>query len=121
MLSGIPVKYLSLLTLVVQNSALILLMRYTRASADEGHLYLASTAVVMSEIVKMISCVFILYFAVESHKRSIQKLVTLLNRELILKWRETAKLALPATLYLIQVSFFFFYFLYSRLYSMSFY
>lgn len=100
----IPIKYLSLLILVVQNSALILVMRYTRANVDEDKLYLASTAVVMSEVIKMVSCVFILYYATEAQKRSFQKLTSLLNRELILKWRETAKLAVPATLYLIQVS-----------------
>lgn len=79
-------------------------MRYTRANVEEDQLYLASTAVVMSEVIKMISCILILHYTTESHKRSLRRLTTLLNRELILNWRETAKLAVPATLYLIQVS-----------------
>ncbi|CAO3612614.1 unnamed protein product [Mucor fragilis] len=100
--NGIPIKYLSLIILVVQNSALILVMRYTRANVEEDKLYLASTAVVMSEVIKSIVCLVVLYLAPESRKRSLKRLTSLLNRELILNWRETAKLAFPAVLYLIQ-------------------
>ncbi|KAL7312383.1 hypothetical protein PS15m_008146 [Mucor circinelloides] len=100
--NGIPIKYLSLIILVVQNSALILVMRYTRANVEEDKLYLASTAVVMSEVIKSIVCLAVLYLAPESRKRSLKRLTSLLNRELILNWRETAKLAFPAALYLIQ-------------------
>ncbi|CAM0135403.1 unnamed protein product [Umbelopsis sp. WA50703] len=99
---GIPLKYLSLLVLVVQNSALILVMRYTRASVPEDQLYLASTAVVMSEVMKALACISLLYFAPPPGKRTLKKLVRNLNRELILQWRETMKLAIPAGLYLIQ-------------------
>lgn len=104
MFSGIPIKYLSLIILVVQNSALILVMRYTRANVEEDKLYLASTAVVMSEFIKSTVCLGVLYLSPEPRKRSIKRLVTLLNRELILNWRESAKLAFPAALYLVQVN-----------------
>ncbi|KAF7732361.1 hypothetical protein EC973_005257 [Apophysomyces ossiformis] len=77
-------------------------MRYTRASAPEDKRYLASTAVVMSEVIKTIVCVAVLYFIPLPHHRSLNRLTTLLHRELILNWRESAKLAIPATLYLIQ-------------------
>ncbi|KAI8646602.1 UDP-galactose transporter [Parasitella parasitica] len=100
--NGIPIKYLSLIILVVQNSALILVMRYTRANVEEDKLYLASTAVVMSEVIKSIVCLIVLYLAPDSRKRSLKRLTSLLNRELILNWRETTKLAFPAGLYLIQ-------------------
>ncbi|KAG2204710.1 hypothetical protein INT47_012006 [Mucor saturninus] len=102
MLSGIPIKYLSLIILVVQNSALILVMRYTRANVEEDKLYLASTAVVMSEVIKSTVCLGVLYLSPESRKRSLKRLFSLLNRELILNWRESAKLAFPAALYLVQ-------------------
>jgi UDP-sugar transporter A1/2/3 len=92
---------------VVQNSALILVMRYTRANVEEDQLYLASTAVVMSEVIKSVVCLVLLYLSVDSRKRSIQRLVSLLNRELILNWRESVKLAFPAVLYLIQVKYIF--------------
>lgn len=78
-------------------------MRYTRASVPEDKLYLASTAVVMSEVLKSIVCLFVLYLNFDTRKRSLSRLVSLLNRELILNWRETLKLAFPAGLYLIQV------------------
>jgi UDP-sugar transporter A1/2/3 len=111
---GIPLKYLSLLVLVVQNSALILVMRYTRASVPEDQLYLASTAVVMSEVMKALACISLLYFAPPPGKRTLKKLVRNLNRELILQWRETMKLAIPAGLYLIQVDILFFLLNYER-------
>ncbi|CAO3678620.1 unnamed protein product [Umbelopsis ramanniana] len=99
---GIPLKYLSLIILVVQNSALILVMRYTRASVPEDQLYLASTAVVMSEVMKALACIGLLFFAPSPGKRTFKRLVRNLNRELIVQWRETLKLSIPAGLYLIQ-------------------
>ncbi|KAG0164760.1 hypothetical protein DFQ28_004106 [Apophysomyces sp. BC1034] len=102
LIGGIPLKYLSLLILVVQNSALILVMRYTRASAPEDKRYLASTAVVMSEFTKTLACMAVLYCIPLPHQRSFKRLTTMLHRELFLNWRESAKLAIPATLYLIQ-------------------
>ncbi|ORZ03036.1 nucleotide-sugar transporter-domain-containing protein [Syncephalastrum racemosum] len=99
---GIPLKYLSLLILVVQNSALILVMRYTRAGVSEDEQYLASTAVVMSEVIKTIACMAVLYCIPLPHRRSFARLISLLHRELFVKWRESAKLAFPAVLYLIQ-------------------
>lgn len=96
-------KNISLVTLVVQNSALILMMRYTRASVPADKLYLASTAVLMSEILKTLVCLCVVYTLLPIHKRSISKLATFLYRELIINWKETFKLGLPAILYLIQV------------------
>ena len=100
---GIPLKYLSLLILVVQNSALILVMRYTRASVPEDEQYLASTAVIMSEVIKTLVCLGVLYSVPPLHRRSISRLGSFLHYELITKWREASKLAFPAILYLIQV------------------
>ncbi|ORX61669.1 nucleotide-sugar transporter [Hesseltinella vesiculosa] len=98
----IPLKYLSLMVLVVQNSALILVMRYTRASVPEDQLYLASTAVVMNELLKCLASIVLLHFSGPVHYRTWHRLTALLHRELIVNWKETAKLAIPATLYLIQ-------------------
>lgn len=78
-------------------------MRYTRASVPEDERYLASTAVVMSEVLKTLVCLVVLYYIPLPHRRSLARLYALLNRELVIKWRETAKLAFPAILYLIQV------------------
>lgn len=94
---------MSLLTLVIQNSALILLMRYTRASVPVDKLYLASTAVLMSEAIKTLVCLVVVYRLLPSHGRSLKKLYTFLYRELVVHWKETIKLAVPAILYLVQV------------------
>ncbi|KAJ4522662.1 hypothetical protein HRR83_001152 [Exophiala dermatitidis] len=51
---GIPTKYVSLCTLVLQNSTLVLVMRYSRILP--GPRYLSSTAVVLSELLKCIIC-----------------------------------------------------------------
>ncbi|KAI7895246.1 UDP-galactose transporter [Mucor mucedo] len=77
-------------------------MRYTRASVPEDKLYLASTAVLMSEVLKTLVCLVVVYTLLPTHKKTIPKLATFLYHELIVNWRETVKLALPAILYLIQ-------------------
>ncbi|KAJ3055474.1 hypothetical protein HDU99_007556, partial [Rhizoclosmatium hyalinum] len=41
---GMPLKYVALLTLVVQNSMLVLIMKYSREGVAKSDLYLASTA-----------------------------------------------------------------------------
>ena len=43
----------ALTTLVLQNSALALVMRYTRVSGMPSGLYISTTAVVMAEIFKL--------------------------------------------------------------------
>ncbi|KAF5357972.1 hypothetical protein D9756_001497 [Leucocoprinus leucothites] len=49
---GIPLKYISLVTLAVQNSALTLIMHYSRVSTPPSRMYSAATAVLMNEILK---------------------------------------------------------------------
>ncbi|CAM9706315.1 unnamed protein product, partial [Hapterophycus canaliculatus] len=44
----------ALTTLVLQNSALALVMRYTRVSGEQADMYIATTAVVMAEILKAV-------------------------------------------------------------------
>ncbi|KAI8388465.1 UDP-galactose transporter [Radiomyces spectabilis] len=77
-------------------------MRYTRASVPEDQRYLASTAVIMSELIKTLVCMIVLYMMPAAHQRSLSRLATLLQREVVVNWRESSKLALPAFLYLIQ-------------------
>ncbi|KAJ6547651.1 nucleotide-sugar transporter-domain-containing protein [Mycena capillaripes] len=49
---GIPLKYLSLVTLAVQNSMLTLIMHYSRVSTAPSRAYSPATAVLMNEILK---------------------------------------------------------------------
>lgn len=78
-------------------------MRYTRASVPADKLYLASTAVLMSEVIKTLVCLVVVYTLLPSNGRSFRRLYNFLYRELIINWKETIKLALPAILYLVQV------------------
>lgn len=56
------IKWTSLGLLVLQNSSLFLVTRYTRApSTNEGHrMYLASVVVLVVELVKMLTCLLLL-------------------------------------------------------------
>ncbi|KAF8636709.1 hypothetical protein AX17_003512 [Amanita inopinata Kibby_2008] len=49
---GVPLKYISLVTLAVQNSALTIIMHYSRISTPPSRTYSAATAVLMNEILK---------------------------------------------------------------------
>lgn len=97
------VKYLVLLLLIVQNSALNLVMRYTRASVPSDQQYLASTAVFMNECVKLVVCFGALYTM--TCRRSFSRLVKLLHHEFITQWPFAVKTAVPAIIYLIQVTY----------------
>ena len=54
-------RYLSLMVLVIQNTVLILLMRASRSRTDgqTGSLYIASTVVVLIELVKIATCLLL--------------------------------------------------------------
>ncbi|KAK9317581.1 nucleotide-sugar transporter-domain-containing protein [Lipomyces starkeyi] len=91
----IPLKYISLVTLTFQNSALILIMHYSRVMPgyDSNSRYLASTAVLLNEIIKLGAC-----SAVAVYDRGLQR-----------AWKEVFsndcwKLAIPACLYTVQNS-----------------
>lgn len=50
-------KYLSLSVLVFQTTSLVLTMRYSRTLQEDGPRYLASSAVVLAELLKILTCV----------------------------------------------------------------
>jgi UDP-sugar transporter A1/2/3 len=56
------IKYLSLILLILQTTGVVLVMRYSRTSSDSKDRYLSSTAVVVSEIMKIISCILLLWY-----------------------------------------------------------
>lgn len=62
------VKYMSLILLILQTSSLVLVMRYSRTAEltnENGKKitrYLSSTAVVCAEIMKLITCIVIIWF-----------------------------------------------------------
>ncbi|KAH9946125.1 nucleotide-sugar transporter-domain-containing protein [Epithele typhae] len=49
---GLPLKYVSLVTLAVQNALLALIMHYSRVSTAPQHTYSAASAVLLTELLK---------------------------------------------------------------------
>lgn len=58
-MASIRLKYLSLGVLVLQTTSLVLTMRYSRTLQGEGPRYLASSAVVLAEVLKILACVLL--------------------------------------------------------------
>lgn len=54
-------KYISLIVLIVQTTALVLILRYSRTMKVEGPRYLSSTAIVTAEIIKIVTCLFVIF------------------------------------------------------------
>uniref|UniRef100_A0A3B4TP98 Solute carrier family 35 member A3a n=1 Tax=Seriola dumerili TaxID=41447 RepID=A0A3B4TP98_SERDU len=94
-------KYLSLGVLVFQTTSLVLTMRYSRTLQAEGPRYLASSAVVVAEVMKILTCV-LLVFKEHSECYSMRALNSVLRQEIAHKPMETLKLAIPSGIYTLQ-------------------
>eukprot|EP00941_MAST-03F_sp_MAST-3F-sp1_P000235 g235.t1 len=79
--------------LIFQNTANVLLMRYTQMPGQEK--YISTTAVVMSEIVKVMTCVIVIFLTEKD------PLVQMYD-EIVKKWRMTLLVGVPAFIYTIQ-------------------
>ncbi|XP_034742935.1 solute carrier family 35 member A3b [Etheostoma cragini] len=88
-------KYLSLWVLVLQTTSLVLTMRYSRTLKEDGPRYLASSAVVSAEVLKIFTCTLLVFI---ENNFSVQ----LLKEEIVNKPMETMKLAIPAVIYTLQ-------------------
>ena len=88
-------RFLSLICLVVQNSSLVLLMRYSRTIP--GPMYLSSTTVILMEAVKVLCSIAIL-----AHQGGLMKLASVLYVSLVENWVDTLKMLVPAGVYAIQ-------------------
>lgn len=98
-------RYFSLLALAIQNTILVLLMRYTRTVS--GPLYLASTAVFMGELMKLVISIGMFYYQrVSFYPRRYSPLdwsviIEMLN-ELFGPDSQAWRLSIPAILYAMQ-------------------
>ncbi|CAL8129709.1 unnamed protein product [Orchesella dallaii] len=90
-------KYLSLVTLVVQNAALALSMRFGRTR--EGDMFLSSTAVLTSEVVKFFICLYVVYCECE---KSVDKWIANLKSTIVVNYRDTMKVCVPSMVYVVQ-------------------
>ncbi|XP_023219472.1 UDP-N-acetylglucosamine transporter-like isoform X1 [Centruroides sculpturatus] len=88
-------KYTSLVTLTVQNAALNLTMRMARTQKD---LFMASTAVVMAEVIKLITCLALVWI----DEGSFSKAIVSIYRTVIKQPMDTVKVAIPSLVYTLQ-------------------
>ncbi|XP_057714388.1 solute carrier family 35 member A3b [Corythoichthys intestinalis] len=92
-------KYLSLGVLVLQTTSLVLTMRYSRTLTEVGPRYLASSAVVFAEAIKILVCAVLVFVENNYSARATRQL---LKDEIVSKPLETVKLAIPAGIYTLQ-------------------
>ncbi|KAG0012071.1 hypothetical protein BGZ80_000229 [Entomortierella chlamydospora] len=96
---GVSMKHFSLVVLLLQNSVLVLMMRYSRVSVDPDQpMYLASTAVFCAEIIKLCACCLILLYKTGS----IAHTVYIIRKEIVEQPREILKMLVPSGLYALQ-------------------
>lgn len=92
-------KQLSLIVLVVQNSTLALMMRYSRIVQKPGQpMYIASTAVFLAEVLKIVACLIVM----RHQQRTWDKFSNMVRQEILGKPRETLKMLIPSGLYALQ-------------------
>ncbi|PPJ50365.1 hypothetical protein CBER1_05923 [Cercospora berteroae] len=105
-LGGIPAKHIALVALVIQNAALVLVLRYSRIMPlVEGQRYFASTAVFLSEVIKFSFFLSMALYetATSPHApdaSTISELASSLSRAVFTG--DSWKLAIPAMLYSLQ-------------------
>ncbi|XP_046846190.1 UDP-N-acetylglucosamine transporter-like isoform X2 [Xenia sp. Carnegie-2017] len=93
-------KYLALSVLTLQTSTMVLVLRYSRNTAINNETpYLSSTAVFLSEVLKLVICFFILF---KKANFELKKFCNELNVNIILSPWNTLKMSVPALLYTIQ-------------------
>jgi len=83
--------------LVLQTSATVLLLRYSRSNRVPGELYLATTVVFLTEVAK-----YLLGLLLLGLQAGPGGLLTTYMREVVGKPWDTATLAIPASLYVLQ-------------------
>ena len=98
---AMDLKWVALVCLVVQNSGLALAMRYTLMFSGSER-YLASTAVLFSEILKLV--ISITLSVIVDNQGSVQKFATSTWDEFVQHKEDWVKLTIPSMLYTLQNS-----------------
>ncbi|KAJ7073941.1 nucleotide-sugar transporter-domain-containing protein [Mycena amicta] len=116
---GMPVKYVSLVTLAVQNAALSIVMHYSRVSTPPSHAYSPALAVLLNELIKgTISFLIALFRVPQVAERPWRRMsLRSIIRDLPYPWTppfwylcgeilgpDCWKLSIPAILYVVQNS-----------------
>ncbi|PAV58552.1 hypothetical protein WR25_01335 [Diploscapter pachys] len=95
-------KLISLVVLIAQTTALVLILRYSRTQTSDGPRYLSSTAVLLAEIIKLFTCIFVIW---KSNGYSVRRFHKEIDRECFSsqqKRLDTLKVSVPAICYVIQ-------------------
>ncbi|XP_037628643.1 UDP-galactose translocator isoform X1 [Sebastes umbrosus] len=90
-------KYISLAVLVVQNASLILSIRYVRTLP--GDRFFTTSAVVMAEILKVLTCLLIILL---QKRFNVKETALLLVDSIVFQYKDTLKLAVPSLIYTLQ-------------------
>ncbi|KAL5511094.1 hypothetical protein ACEPAH_4309 [Sanghuangporus vaninii] len=113
---GIPLKYISLVALAVQNASLTIIMHYSRVSTSPSRSYSAASAVLLNELLKGFISLAIAFYRIDDHgphhsPQRGQVLHWLQPHAFVLRCRRLGreifspdcwKLSIPAILYVIQ-------------------
>jgi len=91
-------KWGSLGLLVLQNSSLFVVTRFTREPGRKGHLYLSSVVVLVVELCKMLICLGLLIRGAGSY----EVLSSNLYHHIWVERSQTLRLGIPATCYALQ-------------------
>lgn len=95
-LAGIPMKWVSLILLVLQTVGAIFLMRYSRTKQQEGLRYLSSTAVFYAEVLKAVFSFLFLWHENEDLGSTTSLVLRSFN------WADFLKMCIPSLLYTLQ-------------------
>lgn len=90
-------KYISLITLTGQNAILGLSMRYARTRS--GDMFISTTAVFLSELVKLVTCLGLVW---NDENRSLGNWWTKIHSTIIMQPIDTLKVMVPSAVYLLQ-------------------
>jgi len=90
-------KYTSLVVLMVQNAAQTLVMRYVRTRA--GDMFMSTTAVVMSELIKTVTCLGVILY---EEGWSVRRWGMHLKTNIWDQPLDCVKISVPAIVYMIQ-------------------
>ncbi|XP_029974779.1 UDP-galactose translocator isoform X2 [Salarias fasciatus] len=90
-------KYISLAVLVVQNASLILSIRYVRTLP--GDRFFTTSAVVMAEVLKVTTCLFIILL---QKRFSVRETLSFLLDCVVYQYSDTLKMAVPSLIYTLQ-------------------
>jgi len=98
----LELKWIALITLIIQNSGLAIAMRYTYLHASQDGVYIASTAVLLAEVLKFIIAFSMCFFL--DCDGSVQRFSHLFYTEFVQHRTTFIKLTIPSILYTIQNS-----------------